>query len=267
MRSLHLLALASTLALSACSTSDKEEDEGDESDDESADLGSADPDGDGLTNDEESELGTDPALADTDGDGFDDALEIEQGTDPLDGFSWDYDGGEWPDFSDEAEAAGVNGTEYSTEAVFPNFTAEDQFGNEVSLYDFYGYVILLDMSAGWCGPCRDTAEGAEEMYEAYREHGFMIIHAVIDNNSGSGKVSTEFLQSWVEDYDLEFPVLDADGATDLGAMYDELYNAGLYGGSIPYMILFDQDMMISKQYVGSGNESKIERKVEELLDL
>ncbi len=46
--------------------------------------GSADPDGDGLTNDEERELGTDPHNADTDGDGLSDGDEVHKyHTNPL----------------------------------------------------------------------------------------------------------------------------------------------------------------------------------------
>lgn len=44
----------------------------------------ADPDGDGLTNQEESDLGTNPNNPDTDSDGVDDKTERDQGTDPLD---------------------------------------------------------------------------------------------------------------------------------------------------------------------------------------
>ncbi len=54
--------------------------------------GSADPDGDGLTNDQEKELGTDPHKADTDGDGISDGDEVNKyHTDPLKADS-DHDG-------------------------------------------------------------------------------------------------------------------------------------------------------------------------------
>lgn len=45
---------------------------------------SADPDGDGLTNQEESNLGTNPNNTDTDSDGVDDQTETNQGSNPLD---------------------------------------------------------------------------------------------------------------------------------------------------------------------------------------
>ena len=51
--------------------------------DDAEPAGSADPDGDGLSNAREAELGTDPLSADTDGDGVSDAAEVSAGTNPL----------------------------------------------------------------------------------------------------------------------------------------------------------------------------------------
>lgn len=211
-------------------------------------------------------MGLDPDSEDSDGDGFSDSDELSADTDPLNPFSWTFGGSEWPDFSDEADAAGVSGDSYGKGEVFPNFTTTDQFGGEVSLYQFYGYVILVDFSAGWCSPCRDSASQAEDIWEEYREDGFIILHAMIESNS-SASVNQTFLESWVEDYDIEFPVVDADSSTEPYGAYSGLYSAGLNDGYIPYMILLDQNMELVETYSGSGLESRIKSKVENLLDL
>lgn len=280
MRLMHLLLLGSTLALStACTESDKDDDEEEDADSdgdglldsEEEELGtdpdSADSDDDGIDDAAEVEAGTDPVNADTDGDGFDDGLEVEQDTDPLDGFSWPFGGEQFCDFSDEASDAGVDGTDVAMGEVFPNFTTYDQFGNEIELYDFYGYVILLDFSAGWCGPCRTAAESSEEMWEAYREDGFMIIHAIIDDNRGTGDIDQDFLESWVEDYDIEFPVVDGDGESGVIDVRRDLQRSGIDEGYIPFMIMLDQDMQLHTTFVGAGQDAAIEREVEDLLGL
>ena len=279
MRMMHLLLLGSTLALStACTESDKDEDEEDADSDgdglldsEEEELGtdpdSADSDGDGIDDPDEIEAGTDPTNADTDGDGFDDGLEDDQETDPTNAFSWPFGGEQWPDFTDEAEEAGVDGSDYAMGEVFPNFTTTDQFGNEVELYQFYGNVILLDFSAGWCGPCRTAAESSEEMWETYREDGFIIIHAIIDDNRGTGDIDQDFLESWVEDYDIEFPVIDGDNDSGVYDARYGLYAEGIDEGYIPFMIMLDQDMQLHTTFVGAGNDSAIEREIEDLLGL
>jgi len=280
MRLMNLLLLGSTLALStACFESDKDDDEEEDADSdgdglldsEEEELGtdpdSADTDGDGIDDPDELEAGTDPVSADTDGDGFDDGLEADQGTDPLDGFSWPFGEAQFCDFSDEAAEAGVESTSVAMGEVFPNFTTYDQFGNEVELYDFYGYVILLDFSAGWCGPCRSAAETSEEMWEAYREDGFMIIHAIIDDNRGSGDIDQDFLEGWAEDYSIEFPVVDGDADSGVYDVRYSLYNEGIDEGYIPFMIMLDQDMQLHTTFVGAGQDSAIEREIEDLLGL
>lgn len=278
MRMMHLLLLGSTLALStACVEDDKDEDEDADSDgdglldSEEEELGtdpdSADSDDDGIDDPDEIENGTDPTNPDTDGDGFDDGLEDDQDTDPNDGFSWPFGGEQWPDFSDEAEEAEVDGSDYALGEVFPNFTTTDQFGNEVELYDFYGYVVLLDFSAGWCGPCRTAAETSEEMWESYREDGFIIIHAIIDDNRGSGDIDQDFLEDWADDYEIEFPVIDGDASSGVYEARSGLYSAGIDEGYIPFMVMLDQDMKLHTTFVGAGNDAAIESEVEDLLDL
>ena len=43
--------------------------------------------------------------------------------------------------------------------IMPRFEAIDQFGESVDLYDFanQGKMILIELSAAWCSPCRDLA--------------------------------------------------------------------------------------------------------------
>ena len=65
--------------------------------------------------------GTDLMQIDTDGDGYSDGEELEAGSDPEDGFDWPEGTGHWPDFSDEATAAGLEGTGWSFDDQIPNF--------------------------------------------------------------------------------------------------------------------------------------------------
>lgn len=200
---------------------------------------------------------------DSDGDGFLDTEETEAGSDPLDKFSWDFGGERWPDFTDEATADGYAGEGYGLGDVMPDFVALDQFGNEVSLSTFYGYVIFIDFSAGWCEPCQVLAENAQEMWETYRLDGFMIVHVVIDDEVQSGSVEPEFLQTWSSRYGLEFPVvLDDNQVAHLG-----LAESGLYQNSVPFMVLLDRDMTIDSTYTGSTGDLDATPQIEALLGL
>ncbi len=74
-----------------------------------------------------------------------------------------YTGG-WPFNPDKAALGdpGV-GSRVVKGGQVGNFTAVDQHGDEVQLYDFAGHgkPVILDVSAEWCLPCRDLARWIE----------------------------------------------------------------------------------------------------------
>lgn len=138
-----------------------------------------DSDGDGLTDAEEARLGTDPTRPDSDGDGYLDGDEVAEGSDPTDGSSGIYAGG-WPYQHDKDQVPDADlAAEVKAGDAFGDFVGVDPSGDDVHLYDFAGHgrLVLVDVSAEWCEPCRDLASwlsggedptGLEERFSAVR---------------------------------------------------------------------------------------------------
>ncbi|MDP6946588.1 MAG: MopE-related protein, partial [Myxococcota bacterium] len=221
---------------------------------------SADTDGDGLDDKAEGTAGTNPTDPDTDGDGFSDKVEVDGGTDPLDRWSWAFGGEGWPDMSAFGETTYPSG--WYQGDVLPTASLIDQFGAALEMAQFHGYVVLFDFSAGWCMPCRETAETAQALWETYRDQGFMIVHLLIEGNQ-AGMAATLGLQNeWKTQYGLSFPVTrEPEG----GEVYKTLsQKSDIYPGSLPFLVLLDRDMRIDSGY-GAGQDAVIEARIQALL--
>jgi cytochrome c-type biogenesis protein len=73
--------------------------------------------------------------------------------------------------------------------VAPDYEAR-RLGSEekVSLGSLRGQVVLLNVWATWCGPCREEMPDFERLYGRYRDRGLRIIGVNIDEGQGDSSV-------------------------------------------------------------------------------
>jgi peroxiredoxin len=91
----------------------------------------------------------------------------------------------------------------------PAFTVRNLKGQRVQLADHKGKVIILNLWATWCGPCRVEMPGMENLYRRYRSQGLEILAVSLD------KGSSDKVQTFADEYRLSFPVLlDSDGQVE-----------------------------------------------------
>ncbi len=238
-RSLVFVLLAGS-ALVGCIDVD---DDGDDKEEGAASDPNADDDGDGLTNAEEEELGLDPASSDSDGDGYDDAVEIDRGNDPLDADDVPYKGG-WSVDDCRHDIGSSAAARPSVGDVAPNFTAPDQYGDDVSLHDFCGQAVLVVTGAEWCGPCQQYRATMVDYWEAYHDRGLMILDFLGEDNYGQPP-SEEVLVTWSQGH--EYAVLaDPNWA---------ISSTGYVSGGIPAISLLapGAEVVILDGYPGGGD--------------
>jgi peroxiredoxin len=81
----------------------------------------------------------------------------------------------------------------------PELTLRDTQGDSHTLADYHGQVVLVNLWATWCPPCKEEMPTLQAFYDKHQKNGFVII-AVND-----GDPTADVLQ-FVKDYELTFPV-------------------------------------------------------------
>lgn len=67
----------------------------------------------------------------------------------------------------------------------PDFEVVDARGSPVSLADYRGRVVLLNIWATWCGPCLEEMPSMQRLYEAFSPDDFEIAAVSIDAPAGA----------------------------------------------------------------------------------
>jgi len=75
-------------------------------------------------------------------------------------------------------------------------------GDTVTLASLRGEVVLLNLWATWCVPCRTETPYLQEMYEQNRERGFRVVGISLDTGDAADDVAM-----FVEEYGVSYTVL------------------------------------------------------------
>jgi len=144
----------------------------------------------------------------------------------------------------------------------PAFSAHDLEGNPVRLADLRGEVVLLNIWATWCPPCREEMPSMQRLHEMYSDRGFHIVAVSIDAAPGrvdlggrpGGNVS-----AFAQEMGLTFP-LWLDPAGDIQRIYRTT--------GVPESFLIDRRGTIVKKVIGATEWDSVPNRelVERLLE-
>jgi thiol-disulfide isomerase/thioredoxin len=145
--------------------------------------------------------------------------------------------------------------EFSTLPVEVDFAApelilEDLAGNSVSLRDYMGDVVLVNLWATWCPPCKEEMPVLQSFYERHQAEGFVLVGI-------NQEEAAEVVKPFVANYGLTFPIwLDED----------YLAQREFKTSNLPSSYLIDRDGKVRLMWVGRVSENFLEKNVTKFLE-
>ncbi len=127
----------------------------------------------------------------------------------------------------------------------PDFTATDMAGKPVSLSDLRGQVVLLNVWATWCGPCREEMPSMQRLHERLGPEGLRIVAVSVDAASGArdpGGREGGDVAAFAQELGLGF-TLWRDPSGEVQRIYRTT--------GIPESFVVDRDGRITKKVIGA----------------
>tara|TARA_Y100000310_G_scaffold243312_1_gene247770 strand:+ start:335 stop:937 length:603 start_codon:yes stop_codon:yes gene_type:complete len=91
-----------------------------------------------------------------------------------------------------------------------NIIAVDHNGDQFDLYANYGSLIVIDLSAMWCGPCNSAGAHAQKVQDQYASDDLIYVTVLIENHHGVPPTEAD-IQDWATDYgNTTSPVIAGD---------------------------------------------------------
>ena len=132
-----------------------------------------------------------------------------------------------------------------------NFRLLDQNGDVFDLYKHEGKVIVVVISAMWCGPCQAAGSKAQQTQEDYEDQGFIMVTVLIDGYIPGVEPTQQELQEWVTNHNATTsPVLL--GSRD--KMLDTLAIDGYSITGFPSFYYIDRDLKFYDGHSGYSEE-------------
>jgi cytochrome c biogenesis protein CcmG, thiol:disulfide interchange protein DsbE len=111
-------------------------------------------------------------------------------------------------------------------------------GQKTKLSDYSGKVLVLDLWATWCGPCRMEIPHLVEIAKEYKSKGVEVIGLTNEDP----ETDSELVKKFSEAFNINYPIGWADPEMQMGLMRGR--------NGIPQTFIIGRDGKVLKHYVG-----------------
>jgi thiol-disulfide isomerase/thioredoxin len=110
-------------------------------------------------------------------------------------------------------------------------------GQKSKLADYSGKVLVLDLWATWCGPCKQEIPYLVEMAKEYKGRGVEVIGLTNEDPQTDAEIVKDFSKR----YNINYPIGWADAEMQAGLMR---------GPAIPQTLIIGRDRKVVKHFRG-----------------
>ena len=136
----------------------------------------------------------------------------------------------------------------AAQKIFPDFKIKGFDDREVSLASYRGKVVILDLFATWCPPCRQEIPHFVELQQAYRGKVAVV---GLSFDQGAAKDVLQFAKDMKINYDIYW------GSEEIAQF------VGLRG--IPHTLVLDAQGHVVKTYIGYQDKNVFEKDIQDLV--
>jgi thiol-disulfide isomerase/thioredoxin len=130
-------------------------------------------------------------------------------------------------------AAGASAAAEEPVPIFPDLEMAGADGGSIRLSQLKGNVILVNVWATWCGPCRLELPIVQRMYDKYSDRNFVVLAVNVDADRNR-------IQPFMKRYNISLPIYYAS-PEDAGQMT---------ANGIPATFILGPDRTMLDQVVG-----------------
>jgi peroxiredoxin len=131
-------------------------------------------------------------------------------------------------------------------------------GGTISLGDYSGKVMLVNLWATWCGPCRSEIPELVKLHREFRSKGFAVVGLSTESPTDSAEAVKNFVQSFQMDYQVGW------APREVAISFMQLTQRD----AIPQSFIISRDGRVLKQFVGFnpiGTPPQIRQAIEDAL--
>lgn len=129
-------------------------------------------------------------------------------------------------------------------------------GHPIKISDYAGKVLVVNLWATWCGPCRMEIPELVKLHKEYREKGLQVVGLSTENP----EASAEGVRRFAQEYKMNYPV---------GWVSQDVAIALMQGrDAIPQSFVISRDGRILKRFIGfnaAGTPQQLRDAIEEAL--